>query len=135
MATMAAVLRRYQAAEAAQVERARRRVEAERDAEAAVTPTAERVDQAVRGAMAGHLGRALTVRLGRSGRGETVTAQLTGLYQYGALGRTGRGMPVWLPYRDLYISHAVVLEPAGARGSVQRAVTRLRRGAPRGDAR
>ncbi len=135
MAVPATRVQRERAREAAQIERARRRVAAEREAEAAGIPTAERVDAAVRGALAGRLGQTLVVRLGRSGRGETVTAQLTGLYQYGALGRTGRGMPVWLPYRDLYCGHAVVLEPSGARNAVGRAVARLRRGAPRGDAR
>ena len=112
MAVLVARVHREREREAAQVERARMRVAERREAEAAVLPTGERVDEMVRGALAGYLGRDLTVRLGRGARSETVTARLGALYRYGALGRTEHGMPLWLPYRDLYCAHAVVLEPA-----------------------
>lgn len=135
MATMAAVLRRYAAAEAAQVERARERVVAEREAAVATAPTAERVDAAVRGALAGRLGQTLVVRVGRGARGESAEVRLVALHRAGALCRTERGGPVWLSYRDLYAAHATVLAPVHIHGAVQRAVARLRRGAPRGDAR
>lgn len=135
---MAAVLTRVQRdreREQAQVERARRRVAGLREVEVAVVPTAERVDQEVRGAMAGHLGEVLTVRVGRKARSEAVTARLGALYRCGALGQTERGMPVWLPYRDLFAAHAEVLEPTAVRDAVGRAIARLRSGAPRGDTR
>ncbi len=134
-AVLATRVQRDREREQAQVERARRRVAGLREVEVAVVPTAERVDQEVRGAMAGHLGEVLTVRVGRGARSETVTARITALYRCGALGQTEHGMPLWLPYRDLYCAYAVVLEPAGVRDAVQRAAGRLRRGAPRGDAR
>ena len=133
MAMLAARVQREREREVAQVERARGRVEKVREEETGTLPTAERVDQEVRGAMAGHLGEVLTVRVGRGARSETVTARLVALHRCGALSRTEHGMPLWLPYRDLYCAHAVVLEPAGVRDATGRAVSRLRAGAPRGD--
>ena len=135
MAVLATRIRRDREREVAQVERARGRVADVREAEAAVLPTAERVDETVRAALAGHLGRDLTVRLGRGARGETVEFRMAALHQAGALGRTERGLPVWVSYRDLYCAHAAILAPSHARDAATRAVARLRRGAPKGDAR
>lgn len=133
VAVLATRLRREREREATQVERARMRVTEQREAEAAVLPDAERVDEVVRAALAGHLSGDLTIRLGRGARGETVTARIGALHRCGALSRTEHGMPVWVGYRDLYCAHAVVLEPAAVRDAVGRAIARLRAGAPRGD--
>ena len=119
--------------EMAQVERARRKVEEQREDEATALPTGERVAQVVRGALAGHLGEVLTVRFGRGARIETVDFRLVSFYRAGALGRTERGCPRWVSYRDLYCSHATVLDPPPVRDAVGRAIARLRTGAPRGD--
>ena len=138
MAVLAERIRRERERELAQVQRARGQVEAEREAEAAVLPDAERVDEVVRAALAPHIGVVLEVRTHyqRGAKGETVTARLSAACGHGVLLRTDRsGMPVWVSYRDLYASHASVLDPPSARDSVQRAVGRLRRGAPRGDTR
>ena len=132
-AVLATRVRRERETERVQVERARGRVEKVREEETGTLPTAERVDEMVRAALAPHIGAVLEVRVGRGARSETVTARLTALYRCGALGQTAHGMPVWLPYRDLYCSHAVVLEPAAVRDAVGRAIARLRAGAPRGD--
>ena len=128
-------MQRERETERVQVERARGRMETEREEVAAVLPDAERVDAVVRAVLAGHIGQVLTLRVGRGARSETKEVRLVTLHRAGALGRTGRGLPVWLSYRDLYCAHAVVLEPAGVRDAIGRAVARLRRGAPRGDAR
>ena len=133
MATMAAALRRNREAEQAQVQRARRRVDEERVAAAAVLPTAELVDATVRTALTPHLGDVLEVRTRyqRGAKGETVTARLSAACGHGVLLRTERGgTPVWVSYRDLYAGHATVLAPANARDATGRAVGRLRRGAP-----
>ena len=121
--------------EMAQVERARRKVEEQREDEATAFafPTADRVAQAVRGALAGCLGDVLTVRVGQGARSETKEVRLVTLCRAGALGQTQRGCPVWLAYHDLYCGHATVLDPPPVRDAVQRAVSLLRAGAPRGD--
>ena len=130
MAVLVARVHREREREAAQVERARMRVAEVRDAEATVLPTAESVAQVVRGALAGHLGMILTVRIGSPSRGQTVEIRLVTLCRAGVLCRTERGCPVWLSYRDLYAAHATVLAPVHVHGAVQRAVARLRRAAP-----
>lgn len=135
MATMAATVRRFQAVEQAQVQRARRRVLEQKENEAVALPTAERVDAAVRAALAPHLGIVLEVRLRyqRAAKEETVKARLVSVCQSGALCRTEQGCPVWLGYRDLYATHTTVLDPPTARDAVRTAVSVLRRGAPRED--
>lgn len=116
------------------VDEARERVADEREAAAAVMPTADRVRVGIRATLAPHIGQTLTVRLGRSGRGaETVDVTVAALYRAGALCRTGRGCPAWLAYHDLFAGHAAVLDPPSARDAVSQAVARLRSGAPRGD--
>lgn len=121
--------------EMAQVERARRKVEEQREDEATAFafPTADRVAQAVRGALAGCLGEVLTVRVGRGARSETVEFRLVALHRAGALGQTQRGCPVWLAYHDLYCSHATILDPPGARDAMGRAVGQIKIAAPKGE--
>ena len=116
-----------------QVERARRRVLEQKEDEATAIPTADRVAQAVRGALAEHLSEVLTVRVGQGVRSETKEVRLVTLCRAGALGQTQRGCPVWLAYHDLYCGCVTVLDPPSARDAVGRAVSRLRAGAPRGD--
>ncbi len=124
-------VRREREREMAQVERARRKVEEQREDEATALPTAERVAEMVRAALAPHLRNAVDVRLRRTAaHGETVTATLIAVYGHGVLLRTERGMPVWVSYRDLFCDHAAVLAPVHVHGSVQRAVSRLRSAAP-----
>ena len=129
-------VRRERETERVQVDRARGRVEKVREEETGTLPTAERVDEMVRAALTPHIGAVLEVRTHyqRGAKGETVTARLCAVCGHGALLLTERGgMPVWVSYRDLYAEHATVLNPDAARGEVQSAVGRLRRGAPKGD--
>ena len=133
MAVLATRLRRERERETAQVERARKRVAERREVEESGLPTAARVNEEVRGALAPHLGAVGTVRLGRGARSETKEVRLVTLCQAGALGRTQKGCPVWLAYHDLYCGCVTVLDPPSARDAVGRAVSRLRAGAPRGD--
>ena len=135
MAVLATRVRREREREAAQVERARGRVAAGRDAAAAVLPTGERVRAMMRAALAPHIGQVLTVRVGGSGRGsETMEIRLLALHETGALCRHRKGgWGCWLAYHDLYAGYTAILAPSNARDAMGRAVARLRRGAPRGD--
>lgn len=109
----------------------RRRVAAEREVEAVIVPTAARVRAALRDALAGYLGEVLTVRIGSGRSGETAEMQLVAGHEAGALCRTVRGeWGRWIAYHDLYTGHAAILAPLAVRNTAQRAIARLRAGAP-----
>ena len=110
------------------VDEVRRQVAEEREAAAAIVPTAARVEQAMRAVLAPYLSEVLTLRFGGGARGESMEVRLGALYGAGAL-LSGRAR--WVSYRDIYTDHAAILAPAAARDAMLRAVGRLRRGAPR----